>query len=91
MSDDKLADAVARGHQAVALLSSPLMTEMFDRYEANCIKEWKATDPLDTAAREAFWHSVTAASKVREALRHVAAAGRMAQGDIDRLNAGKPA
>lgn len=91
MSDDKLADAVARGHQAASLMSHPLMTEMFDRYEANCIKEWKATDPLEMPEREALWHSIVAASKIRESLLHVAAAGRVAQGDIDRLNAGKPA
>lgn len=91
MSDDKLADAIERGHRAEALLNDPLLTEMFDRYERNNIAEWKATDPLDTLAREAFWHAITAAGKVREGLKMVAAGGRVAQADLERLIAAQEA
>lgn len=85
MSDDKLADAIHRGHRATALLSDALLIEIIDRYEAANVKAWK--DAQTTEAREGFWYAVLAADKLRAGLQAVAANGRVAQSDLERLNA----
>lgn len=85
MSDDKLADAIDRGHRADTLLNDPLLVEMFDRYERNCIAEWTASDPLNTAFRESYYYAITAARKVREGLKLVAAHGRVARAQLDNM------
>lgn len=84
MSDDKLQDAIHRGHRATELVNDPLLNELLDRYERNCIEQWKATELTDTAAREGIWSAVVAAGKVREGLKFLAADGRVAQRDLER-------
>lgn len=85
MSEDKLHEDISRGYQASELVNNPLLVEMFDRYERNCIAAWKATDPLDTPGRESLWHCVVAAGKALEGLQFVASRGRFAQGTLNRM------
>jgi len=85
MSDDKLHDAQVRGSRAEELLRSELLAECFMTLENAYIKAWRETTPRDEHAREKLWLAVQVVGKVRDHLTNVAADGRVAQKDIDRL------
>lgn len=87
MSDDKLYDAIARGSQAKALLESELLAECFNELDRSYIQAWRITPARDTDARERLWQAVNVLGKVRGHLGRVAADGKLAQRQVDELNA----
>jgi hypothetical protein len=89
MSDDVLAAKIERGKRAELLLRDPLLTEAFARFEADCMSYWMTTKVNDVEARERIWQAVNVAGKVQSMLVNMAANGRIAKDDLERLIAGQ--
>jgi len=88
---DKTADDAARGREAAMLMAHPLLKEVFATFETQCLGYWKdTTAPADTHARERIWQAVQVAAKVEDALGQIAANGRLAQSDLDRIAGKQP-
>jgi hypothetical protein len=83
MTEDKLQRDIVRGARAKALMDDELLQEAFAKLEANYIGAWRATPARDTDARERLWQAVNVLGKVRDHLGQVAAAGKLAQRQID--------
>jgi len=49
---DKVAEAIARGHRAEALLDDPLLVEAFDTLEKTYQAAWRDTKVAETEKRE---------------------------------------
>jgi hypothetical protein len=85
MTDDKLQRDVVRGARAAELMKNELLVEAFARLEADYLEAWKISPARDTDGRERLWQAVNVVGKVRDHLGKVAAAGRLAQQQIDNL------
>lgn len=85
MSDDPLADRIERGKRAEILLRDPLLLEIFAEFETECLSFWRTTKVADTDGRERIWQAVNVAAKVLSTLSHLAANGRIAKDDLERL------
>jgi len=85
MTEDKLQRDIVRGARAKALMDDELLQEAFTRLEADYIGAWRATPARDTDARERLWQAVNVLGKVRDHLGQVAAAGNLAQRQVDDL------
>jgi hypothetical protein len=83
MTEDKLQRDIVRGARAKALMDDELLQEAFAKLEVNYIGAWRATPARDTDARERLWQAVNVLGKVRDHLGQVAAAGKLAQRQID--------
>lgn len=85
MTDDRLQRDIVRGARARALMDDELLQEAFAKLEADYIGAWRATPARDTDARERLWQAVNVLGKVRDHLGQVAAAGKLAQRQVDDL------
>ena len=84
-SDDKLHDAIVRGSQAAALLTSELLKESLATLERDYTEAWKTTPARDTDARERLWQAVNVVGKVRDHLVIVLNDGKLAQRQVDEM------
>ena len=82
MSDDKIADAIARGHEAQMLLNHHVLTELFDAYERGTIAEWKLAKTR--RERERFHMAVIVLEVVKNGLEKLAASGRYASAQLEK-------
>jgi hypothetical protein len=85
MTEHKLQRDIVRGAHAKALMDNELLQEAFAKLEADYIAAWRTTPARDTDARERLWQAVNVLGKVRDHLGQVAAAGKLAQRQIDDL------
>jgi hypothetical protein len=85
MNDDKLGAAIERGKRAEMLLADELVKSIFDELADNIQKTWLETKGSETDVRERCWGTMQMLLKFRAILQHVAADGRIAQGDVDRM------
>lgn len=85
---DTLAQDIARGHRAQALLSDDLLTEAFDTLRAAYLKAWEDTKYNDTDGRERLWQAVQIVGKVRSQLEHIVTDGTLAQAELNQINYG---
>lgn len=85
MNDDKLGVAIERGKRAELLLADDLVKSIFDELAETIEKTWLATKGSETDVRERCWGAMQMLLKLREMMQHVAADGRIAQGDVDRM------
>jgi hypothetical protein len=83
MEEDKLGEAIAKGHEAEALLSHHLLKETFKYLEETYTQAWKSA--LTTELREQAWYMVRSIQKVHDHLQKVATDGRIADRDIQEL------
>lgn len=86
MANDLLNDA-HRGARAERLLSDELLTEAFATIEQTYIDAWKASGARDTDARERLWQAFQIVGKVRSHLLAIATDGKLAQKELDEIEA----
>lgn len=75
---DKLDRERARGHNAEALLESPLWIEARNAIRTKLMDEWKASPVRDTEARERIWMMTRIADLYEQHIRSFAETGRLA-------------
>ena len=85
MNDDKLAVAIERGKRAEMLLADDLVKSIFDELSDTIERTWIATKGSETDVRERCWGAMQMLLKLREMMQHIAADGRIAQRDVDRM------
>jgi len=83
-----LAQDVARGHRAQALLSDDLLNGAFDTLRAEYLKAWEATKYNDTDSRERLWQAIQIVGKVRSQLHAYVNDGTLAQAELNQINYG---
>lgn len=69
---------IARGHEARAVLTSPIFAESFKTIRQEIIDKWAACPARDTEGREWLWQHYQVALKFEEALTTVLNTGKMA-------------
>ena len=79
------ADAADR---ARAFIEDPLLVGAFAALEARFMRTWRATQPTDTAGREALWHHIQALGELRLELNRVIEDGLMAKARLAEIDAG---
>lgn len=77
----------AKGARAERLLSDELVAEAFEAIERDYLDAWKKTGARDTEARERLWQAYQIAGKVRTHLLSVAANGKLAQKELEEIEA----
>ncbi len=86
MTDEhKLIQAVGDAARAETLMRDEFLMGVFSQLENDYIAGWRATAARDTDARERLWQAVQVVGKVRDHLGMVAANGRVAQAELDKL------
>ena len=88
MTTDTLERDAMRGRRAEQLLSDELVTEIFDTLKAEYIKAWETSPARDSDGRERLWQAVQIVGKVMSHLKSMAADGRLAKSEIDRMARG---
>lgn len=84
----ELRRTLAAAERARALIEDPLLSAAFERLEAKVMMGWRATQPTDTAGREALWHHLQVLGEVRHELTRALEDGAMAQAALDTLRFG---
>jgi hypothetical protein len=87
LSEDKLQRDIVRGAHAKALMDNELLQEAFAKLEVDYIAAWRTTAARDNDARERLWTAVNVLGKVKDHLARVLAHGKLAQRQLDELNA----
>jgi hypothetical protein len=82
MNEDKLETALARAARAQALIENELLTEAFDKLDAEYIRAWRVTPVRDVMAREKLWQAVNVVGLVRGHLAKIVAGGTLAQAEL---------
>jgi hypothetical protein len=85
MREDRLAQAVARGARARALLEHELLIEAFQGLEQSYTAAWRATKIDDVAAREKLYLAINIVGKVRDHLTAVANNGTLGEIELKEL------
>lgn len=85
--EHKLNRDISRQARAQALLDNELLKEAFADLEAKYIAAWRVTGALETVARERIWQAIQVLGKVRDHLGKIVADGKLAQREIDDLQA----
>jgi len=80
---DKVAEAIARGHRAEALLDDPLLIETFDTLEKTYQAAWRDTKVAETEKREWLFVAINLLGKVRDHIKEVARNGRIEQATLN--------
>ena len=92
MADDEhnLLVARDRASKAQALLTNPLLVEMFANLEAAYVAGWKNSPPNDAAVRERAWMAVRIINEVRAGLEKIVDFdGKFAAHALDALHPNK--
>jgi hypothetical protein len=87
MNEGKVGEQIRDGHRADTELI--MLGDAFTTLKAEYVKAWEATSLRDNDGRERLWQAVQIVGKVESHLRTIAANGRVAQKDMDRLRSGK--
>lgn len=87
MSEDKLGKRVSRGKRASLLIQDELLNEAFEKLQRTYTDALMQTHPLAKDEREKFYLAFNIVGKVREHLGHVLNDGKLAQAELDKLNA----
>ncbi|MEZ0602942.1 hypothetical protein ACAX43_12425 [Paraburkholderia sp. IW21] len=74
---------IAKGNEAAALLSNPLLTSTLDKLEAEATQ--KMIDSLVLSERELAWHRVQAMRALKAELQTLTNTGRLAKQKKDQL------
>jgi hypothetical protein len=86
MTDEhRLIQAVGDAARAEALMRDEVLMGIFAQLETDYIGAWRDTAARDSDARERLWQAVQIVGKVRDHLGMVAANGRVAQAELDKL------
>jgi hypothetical protein len=86
MTDEhRLIQAVGDAARAEALMRDEVLAGIFTQLKADYMEAWQNTAVRDTDARERLWQAVQIVGKVRDHLGMVAANGRVAQAELDKL------
>lgn len=90
MSDElKLRKDAERAARATRLIDDPLLTEIFTGLEAEYVDFWRGKTAIaDVDGRERLWQAVQIIGKVRNQLKTIAADGRMAERELQKLAQG---
>lgn len=84
----ELRRTVAAAERARAYIDDPLLVAAFEALEARFLMTWRATQPTDTAGREALWHHIQALAEVRLELHRALEDGAMAKAALAELRDG---
>lgn len=76
---------VKRGHDAQTLLSNELFREAWATLDAELIRHWGATDPMQAEIRERYYHQLTGLRAVKAKLERYVADGTVAAQEIERV------
>lgn len=82
---DKLQTAITKGNKAKQFLEDETLKGAFEALEKRYIDAWRTTDPGDGDGREKLYLAVNILGKVKEHIAAVAANGRLAQAELDRM------
>ncbi len=86
MTDEiKLRRDLDKAARAESLLRNELLTEAYDRIEADLIKAWIASEPRDVDGRERCFLAVHANRKHKDYLKSVINDGKLAQAELKQL------
>lgn len=85
VDETKLRRDAERGRKADALLKDELLSGAFKALELQYVQAWAATEAAESGARENYWRAVQILGDVRKHLAAVAASGRVASVELDRL------
>jgi hypothetical protein len=88
MTDDTLERDAQRGRRAEQLLADELVIEIFDTMRKEYLQWWEASPARDTEGRERCWQAVQLLGKVRSHLQAMAADGKLAKAEIERMARG---
>ena len=75
------------GAQAEALLANHLLTEAFAALDAEYVKAWRLTHINDVNARERLFQAVQIVAKIKDRLGKMLNNGKLAQRELDDLEA----
>jgi len=75
----------SKGARAGALLNNELLTEAYDKIEADLIAAWIASNPRDTDGRERCFHAIHANRKHKAYLVSVVNDGKVAAAELKQL------
>jgi hypothetical protein len=89
MTEDKIAQALARASKAEALRNDEMLNEAFATLEQNYITGWKSWPAADSDGRERLWVAVNILGKVKEHLLTVVGGGKVAKAELDQLHPNK--
>jgi hypothetical protein len=76
-----------RGAKAEALLRNDLLIEAFAALDAEYVKAWRLTHINDVNARERLFQAVQIVAKIKDHLGKVLNNGKLAQRELDELEA----
>lgn len=76
-----------RGARAETLLRNELLMEAFAALDAEYVKAWRLTHINDVNARERLFQAVQIVGKVKDHLARVVNNGKLAQRELDELEA----
>lgn len=76
--EQKLEGDIARGHEARAVLTSPVFIDSMARMKKEIIDQWAACPARDKDAREWLWMHYQVALKFEETLNEVLNTGKIA-------------
>lgn len=86
MTDEvKLRQDTDKAARAESLLRNELLTEAYERIEADLIKAWIASEPRDFDGRERCFLAVHANRKHKDYLESVVNNGKLAQAELKQL------
>lgn len=85
MNSDGLGEKIGRGKRAELLLEDDLVKGIFDELHDAIEMTWLHTKVAESDARERCWGALQMLMKLREMLQRIAADGRIAQADVDRM------
>lgn len=71
--------AIARAHDAQALLDNPLLVAVFEEMRANFIQGWRMSDPADKEERELRFQYMRTIDLVEGKLREYVQAGAITE------------
>lgn len=87
-AEQDLKRRVAAAERARVYIDDPLLVAAFEALDARMLMGWRATQPTDTAGREALWHQTQALAMVRAQLNDVLTDGVMAKAALDDMHDG---
>lgn len=76
-------EAIARGEEAMRLLSGPVFAEAFDAAIDLFVEEWRKSKPEETSKRELAWAKLQGLDEVRRQLRRIISQGEYASRQPD--------
>lgn len=85
MDEGKLLEAQSRAARVQQLLEDEILSEAYDRLEAELISAWIGTPARDTDGRERCWTAIQANRKHKGYLEAIVTNGKLAKAELTEL------